>query len=101
MRDSVATFLALGALPSEAAPPELIQRHQDALHSIASPVTLAEANALALMFGPDGCFGLTWTLVHLIESAPEWSTRGQLPGGEAPGLKSLRRGILNAIEPNA
>ena len=24
------------------------------------------------MFGPDDCFGAAWTLLHLIETAPNW-----------------------------
>lgn len=89
-------FLALGPLPSEAAPPEQIKRHQNVLQAITRPVSLAEADALAQMFGPDDCFGLAWTLVHLIESAPGWASRGHIPEGIAPGLGRLRRGIDNA-----
>jgi hypothetical protein len=95
MRDSVKSFLSLGALPSEAAAVEVIKRHEDALLAIPRPVSLAEANALAEMFGPDDCFGLSWTLVHLIESVPDWSSRGRIPAGGKPGLRHLRTGIEN------
>jgi hypothetical protein len=96
MRETVENFLARGPLPCEAAPPEQIKRHQDALQAITQPVSLPEANALAQMFGPDDCFGLAWTLVHLIESAPGWASEGHIPDGTAPGLQHLRRGIENA-----
>jgi hypothetical protein len=96
MRQAVENFLSLGPLPAETAPPEQIKRHQDALHAITPPVSLAEANALALMFGPDDCFGLGWTLVHLIESAPNWASEGRIPVSTAPGLARLRTGIQNA-----
>ena len=96
VRESVEKFLALGPLPSETAEPEQIKSHQDALLQITPPVSLAEANALARMFGPDDCFGLGWTLIHLIESAPGWASEGHIPDGTAPGLARLRRGIKNA-----
>ena len=38
------------------------------------PVTDDEAALLIRCFGPDDCFGLAWTLLHLIETAP-----GRLP----------------------
>jgi hypothetical protein len=96
MRQSVENFLSLGPVPDETASPEQIKRHQDALHAITPPVSLSEANALAGMFGPDDCFGLGWTLVHLIESAPNWASEGHIPPGTAPGLLRLRKGIENA-----
>jgi hypothetical protein len=96
MRACVKSFLALGPLPSENAAPDLLERHQEALLAISRPISLEEANALAQMFGPDYCFGLAWTLLHLIESAPGWAEDGKVPVGTAPGLSSLRHGIENA-----
>ena len=96
MRESVESFLTLGPLPSETAAPLAIKRHQEALEAITQPISLVEANALAHMFGPDDCFGLSWTLVHLIESAPSWVSEGHIPDGDKPGLQRLRRRIENA-----
>jgi hypothetical protein len=96
MRESVDDFLALGPLPSERATATQIKRHQEALEAIAVPVSLAEANALAEMFGPDDCFGLSWTLIHLIETAPGWVLEAEIPEGETPGLQHLRTRIRNA-----
>lgn len=96
MRESVDNFLALGPLPSERATPAQVKRHQEALETIAGPVSLVEANALAEMFGPDDCFGLSWTLVHLIETAPDWTTEGRIPEGEGSGLQHLQKRIENA-----
>ena len=46
------------------------------LESVAKPVTDDEAAALAQLFGPGDCFGLAWTLVHLVESAPRVAPTG-------------------------
>jgi hypothetical protein len=71
---SIHDLVALGPLPREAdATEEGLERHQAALARIAIPVTTDEAYLLMTIFGPDGddsCFGLAWTLLHLIESCP-------------------------------
>ena len=46
-------------------------RAQEALDRISRPVSSQEAAALLTCFGPDDCFGLAWSLLHLIETAPE------------------------------
>ncbi|MGN9756984.1 hypothetical protein [Streptomyces sp. SD31] len=33
-------------------------------------MTAAEARAAADCFGPDDCYGVTWTLPHLVETGP-------------------------------
>src|SRR3546814_11718723 len=65
------------------------------MQSIAPPLTLAEATALAGVLGPDNCFGLAWTVVHLIESAPGWSVE-HVPSGSSPLLDKLRGRASNA-----
>ncbi|MEO8553659.1 MAG: hypothetical protein ABI678_26980 [Kofleriaceae bacterium] len=49
---------------------DVLERLDKALHWIPSPVTTEEAKLLLQAFGSDGCFGLAWSLIHLIESAP-------------------------------
>jgi len=71
IRPEVEALAALGPLPASTAEEELIERHEQALQNVASPLTIEEAAMLMRCFGPDDCFGLAWTLVHLIESAPE------------------------------
>jgi hypothetical protein len=34
------------------------------------PATAEEATALVACFGPDDCYGVAWTLLHLIETGP-------------------------------
>lgn len=50
----------------------VIERYEEILHSISPPVSREEAEALVMLFPPNGCFGLDWTLLHLIETAPGW-----------------------------
>jgi hypothetical protein len=71
IRHAVQEFVGLGPLPASDAAETDIATHESALHRITPPVTLDEAVMLSKCFGPDDCYGLAWTLVHLIETAPE------------------------------
>jgi hypothetical protein len=79
IRQVVDDFVRLGPLPDSSAPEETIARHQSLLMRITRPVTDEEAAALISCFGPDECYGLAWTLLHLVESAP-----GGIPIKERP-----------------
>ena len=73
MRPEVQSLVALGPLPGEqGASAEQLAKHEAALRSIAAPVSDDEARALVPLFGNDGCFGLAWSLLHLVESSPNW-----------------------------
>src|SRR5215813_7710328 len=75
VRPEVRHLVELGPLPRESdGSEEGLARHQAALAKIARPVTADEAYLLITLFGPDvsdSCFGLAWTLLHLIESCPD------------------------------
>ena len=43
------------------------------LAQVSSPVNASEAAILCTLFGSDSCFGLAWSLVHLIETATDLS----------------------------
>jgi len=60
---------------------EVFQAHIDALHAIEQPVTDEEATLLATCFGDDNCFGVAWTLLHLIETAPTPLVMSEPPEG--------------------
>ena len=63
----------MGPLPaSDSAEPEEVDRYAALLKEMAPAVSDEEARALVSLFGPDDCFGLAWTLVHLIETSPSW-----------------------------
>lgn len=51
---------------------DLVEKYEQLLSSIEEPVTDEEAKVLTRIFGDDDFFGLCWTLVHLIETAPNW-----------------------------
>ncbi|MDV9168766.1 hypothetical protein R6V09_01230 [Streptomyces sp. W16] len=70
MRAEVRTFLADGPLPDWDASEEDIDRRARQLDAISKPVTGEEARALVSCFGPDDCYGVAWTLLHLIETGP-------------------------------
>jgi hypothetical protein len=71
MRKAVEDFIALGPLPESSAVSESdLDRRVALLNAISRPVTDEEALALAQSFGPDECFGVAWSLLHLIETAP-------------------------------
>jgi hypothetical protein len=72
MRQEVQRLVLLGSLPAESnSEVSKVEEFQRALEAIAPPVSNDEAESLMAVFGPDDCFGLAWTLLHLIESAPE------------------------------
>jgi hypothetical protein len=70
IRREVEDLVNAGPLPSEEASEEEIAETQTLLERIAAPVSDEEAQVLTAAFGPDNCYGLSWTLLHLIETAP-------------------------------
>jgi hypothetical protein len=71
LRTEVQKLLALGPFPpSKMALEEDLFAREAALNAIKAPLNDEEAAALVDVFGPDDCFGLAWTLLHLIETAP-------------------------------
>jgi hypothetical protein len=83
----------MGPLPaggSAAADMESLEDYQRRLESISEPVSDEEAEVLATLFGPDDCFGLAWTLVHLIETAPNWPFAERLPESDNEWVLRLR-----------
>ncbi|WP_158711106.1 hypothetical protein [Streptomyces albus] len=70
VRREIEDLIGAGPLPSEDASEEEIARAQQLLENITAPVSDEEAQVLAVCFGLDNCYGLSWTLLHLIESAP-------------------------------
>jgi hypothetical protein len=85
MREEVIALVALGRLPAEHdAVAVEIGRHERALKAIRRPVTDDEARNLLKVFGPDDSFGLAWSLLHLVETAPGWPLRDAI--AEAPAI---------------
>jgi len=74
MRNTVEELVRLGPLPAEDANVDesVFGQYEELLLSLRPTVDDEEALALLPIFGLDGCYGMAWTLVHLIESAPGW-----------------------------
>ncbi|WP_244409650.1 hypothetical protein [Streptomyces albofaciens] len=66
MRSEVLAFVADGLLPDWDASEEAIERRVRQLEAIVEPVTDEEARALVSCFGPDDCFGVAGSLLHLM-----------------------------------
>lgn len=97
IRQAVADFLAAGPLPDEDQSAEAVQRAQDLLERIDPPVTDEEAQMLVAGFGSDDCFGLSWTLLHLIETAPSAQT-AQYPVNSGNQWVELLRSRVRNVE---
>ena len=73
VRRAVVELVGLGQFPSESgASVERLKESERLLKAIERPLTKSEAMALLAVFGQDDCFGLAWSLLHLIETAPGW-----------------------------
>jgi hypothetical protein len=49
-----------------------LEKFQTLLTKVEQPISDDDARALVKLFGPDDAFGLAWTLLHAIETAPGW-----------------------------
>ncbi|MFI6288481.1 hypothetical protein ACIBCM_27670 [Streptomyces sp. NPDC051018] len=101
MRTEVQAFVADGPLPDWNASEEEIDRRERQLAAISRPVAPEEAAALATCFGPDDCYGLAWTLVHLIETAPGPVPQPVDPGPEAGDWAEVLRARWGREHPTA
>jgi len=74
----------MGPLPPERnaeryADPMQVKEFEQAIGAIAPPLSNEEAEELTAAFGDDDCFGLAWSLLHLIETAPELPVKAEPP----------------------
>ena len=79
MRREFIDLLSLGPLPAaDALTEQQTGSYVEALTNAPDAATAEEATALVGLFPPDEttAFGLAWTLVHTIESSPEWPVSG-------------------------
>ncbi len=89
MRSEVKHLVEHGPLPSESASVEEIRHVQALIERITAPLNLEESVALARLLGNDYCFGLAWTAIYLIETAPDWGV-AHVPTGFGLLLQTLR-----------
>jgi len=91
MQPEVQQLIDLGPLPSSsAATVPVVQVFEQQLSKVQTPISDDEARALVKLFGPDDCFGLAWTLLHLIETAPGWPLKDVLDASSGEWIDRLR-----------
>ena len=91
MRPEIRRLVELGRLPNEdEADVETLQKAETEYRAIIRPVTDEEAIALAGLFGEDGCFGASSTLMHSIETAPSWPIKVCLADPSNPWILELK-----------
>lgn len=95
VRSEVQGFIELGRLPSTeevVVDGDRLEACGMRLHAIQPPVTDEEAGLLVgtLPLDDDDCFGLAWTLLHLIESAPGWPLDAILSNGEGEWVERMK-----------
>lgn len=90
MQDSVREIIRLGRLPSiESADASILEKYQNLLMRIETPVTDEEAAGLVKILGADDCFGLAWTLIHIIETAPGWPLHDAFIGVDSDWVETI------------
>lgn len=73
VRTEVEELEKLGPLPSEdEAEVAQLKEIEKLYRAIAKPITDDEARVSVELFGPDGCYGVASSFMHLIETAPGW-----------------------------
>lgn len=102
MRPEVRTFVADGPLPDWDASEDEIDRRVAQLNAVHGPVSHEEAAALAGCFGPDDCYGVAWSLLHLIETGPNpvLTTRPAADAGEWSHRlydRAVRAGLVEGV----
>ena len=102
VRASVDALAGLGRMPTDAqaeAEPDLADRWEAVVGELhaARDVTDDEAAALVQLFPEDDSdsYGVAWTLVHVIESAPGWPVPA-LAQADGPWADVLRQRLANA-----
>ena|SRR6202035_3693723 len=93
IRPEIAKLQKLGPLPSESgADVDRVRQYQELIEVITRPISNEEARALCdvLPDTEESCFGLAWTLVYLVESAPAWPIAACL-NSERPWIVRLKQ----------
>lgn len=96
VRKEVKELVELGQFPASGEVVNIVIRQQEALLTrICPPINDEEARLLVALFGVDDYFGLAWTLLHLVESAPGWPLPECLAMESNEWVKRLRSRLLS------
>lgn len=96
MQIAVEELKRLGRMPSEVSfEIPMVERYQRLLAAIEQPISDDDAVELMEILGPDDCFGLSWTVVHIIETAPGWPIKEAIEkeGSEWNSVLKNRAGL--------
>lgn len=98
MRESIKKLVEMGSIPSyEDATEQSLDEYVKLLHAIEKPVSIEEAKALIKLFSPDDIGGINYTIIHIVETAPEWSLQTFLENEpESDAVNSLIAATKNA-----
>jgi len=81
LRYQIERLVGLGRMPSEReATSEVVARYEAAIEALPGRATDDEAIALLKLFPGDhsSLYGLAWTVLHFVETAPGWPIAGAL-----------------------
>ncbi len=96
MQPAVKELVKIGPLPSSVNPDVVkVEMIQTLLTRIEQPISDDDARALVNLFGPDDCFGLAWTLLHIIETAPGWPLNDVLGSAGNEWIDRLKQRARN------
>jgi hypothetical protein len=91
IRHEIQELVSLGVFPSfHGVNLEAIKRQEGLLTSIRAPISDEEAKCLTKLFGTDDYFGLAWTVLHLVETAPGWPIEECLADGSNEWIVRLK-----------
>src|ERR1700687_2052438 len=91
IRAEICQFVNMGSFPaSRDVEQAVISRQEKLLLRIVPPVNDDEAWELIKLFGPDDYFGAAWTVLHLVESSPNWPLVDSLSNTSNEWIARLR-----------
>lgn len=91
LRKEIQKLVELGRFPSEEdASDGILRKIEEAYRTIERPIRDEEAEALLALFGDDNCYGLAFSMMHLIETAPGWPISRCLDNAHNPWILELK-----------
>jgi len=97
MRPQVERVLAVAPLSAaDEEDDEKLAELEAAVDALPEPLTDDEARELVRALGPGEAYGIHWSLVHKLETAPGWPVAGALDDDSNPWVRRLRDRAANA-----
>ncbi len=98
MRPEVVKLLALGRVPADNDPhiETWLQEAEKYLDGLDNQATDEEARAIATLLNQNDGFGVSWTFLHFIESAPGWPLQDVLSMPTNEWIETLQIRVNNS-----